>query len=199
MKSFLFTFMLLLSAAGAQNLRSVTPEEENDVVHQRRELFDFWQFLMLIHPPPPPHPKKHGGGSGGSSSNGKYSNGGDYKTGQEASYEDQSESVTQYSGESSASSSNKASPDLNGVYNSGKATAAAWMLWMAVAAAAVAAMAVVFGQRKNRPEAHPLTGSVARRAALFGAFADSALCSEGNSRAVELTASMDNNSKSALV
>lgn len=72
------------------------------------------------------------------------------------------------------------------------------MLLGAAIAATVAAIAIVFGQRKNRPDAHPLTGSVARRAALFGAFADSALCADG-SRTVEMTASSDNNSKSALV
>ena len=66
------------------------------------------------------------------------------------------------------------------------------MFLVAVVAAAVAAMAIVFGQRKNEPEIHPLTGAVARRQVLFGAFADSALCA--NSKAVEMT-----DGKSALV
>eukprot|EP00977_Amphora_coffeiformis_P001871 scaffold360_cov192-Amphora_coffeaeformis.AAC.11 len=101
-----------------------------------------------------------------------------------------------YDNSGASAKSANASPDQSGHFVSGKATAASWMLMGAAIAASVAAIAIVFGQRKSTPEAHPLTGSVARRAALFGAFADSAMCANG-SRAVEMTASTDN--KSAMV
>jgi hypothetical protein len=49
------------------------------------------------------------------------------------------------------------------------------------------------GQRKKPRQLHPLTGSVGRRMALFGNFADSALCgsAERPDRVVEMTMSKD--------
>jgi len=202
MKSVLLSFLFLWGTASAQSLRSATPVEEVAPSHQRRELFDFWQLIMAVGGPPcPPGPlgdhcrhHKNNGSSGGSSSS---SNGGGSTS--SSSYSSSSSSGSYSSGSSNydnsgaSSKSASASPDQSGHFVSGKATAASWMLMGAAIAASIAAIAIVFGQRKNTPEAHPLTGSVARRAALFGAFADSALCANG-SRTVEMTASTDNQS-----
>ena len=185
MKSVVLSFLLLLSTVSAQTLRSATPAEEVAPSHQRRELFDFWQILMALGGPPcPPGPL-------GDACRNKNNN----QDAQDAQNVDAN--ANDYTAANGATTqSANAKPDQSGQYVSGKATAATWMLLGAAIAASVAAIAIVFGQRKNTPEAHPLTGSVARRAALFGAFADSALCADG-SRTVEMTASTDN--KSAMV
>ena len=199
MKFVLLSFLCLWSTASAQSLRSATPVEDVAPSHQRRELFDFWQLIMAVGGPPcPPGPlgdhcrhHKNNGSSGGSSSS-SYGGGSTSSTSSSnsGSY---SNGSSNYDNSGASSKSANASPDQSGHFVSGKATAASWMLMGAAIAASIAAIAIVFGQRKNTPEAHPLTGSVARRAALFGAFADSALCANG-SRTVEMTASTDNQS-----
>lgn len=67
------------------------------------------------------------------------------------------------------------------------------MLVAAAAAAVMAIMAVAAGQRRTEKQPHILTGSVARRMALFNNVCNSALCdsTERPSRVVEMTMSLD--------
>ena len=193
MKILLVALLLCFSTVSADTLRASVPEEEDVVArpNQRRELFDIFQVLFMGGCPPGPlghhcrHPPYHNGSSSGGSSGSS--------SGSSSGGSSSSNGYNTYGGQD-ASGSSSSSRDVNGVFNAGQANAAIWMLLVAVAAAAVAAMAIVFGQRKALPETHPLTGSVARRAALFGAFADSALCAEGPQTAVEMTAPYESHS-----
>lgn len=170
-KSFLLCFLwLLFGAAHAQQLRAQpadasleAPDMNNGIqqqevneTHQRRELFSFWSLLFALHPPGPPHPPGHHSSS--------HSGGGNYQTGAEAGYSgggssSSYSSSSSFGGGSAATrnGSNVGSDSVAGI-SSGAAKNAFIMLIVAVVAAAVAAMAIVFGQRKTNPEAHPLTG-----------------------------------------
>jgi hypothetical protein len=183
MKLSLLSFLFLLGATVAHELRGAVIVEEKtaaveDAPQGRRELFDIWQFLMLLGPHPGPH---HHDDSSGSSSSGSDSSSGST----EESYGEDAEEAYSQTGDYERNT------NPSGAFNSGSSKAAMWMMWVALVAAAVAAMAIVAGQRKKNPEQHKLTGSVARRAALFGAFADSALCAHSEKRTVEMTLSHD--------
>ena len=184
MKLSLLSFLFFLGATAAHELRGAVIVEDKTasaVAPQgRRELFDIWQFLMLLGPHPGPH---HHDDSSGSSS------GGSDSSSEEDSYGYGADAEEAYSQTGDYDNARNTNP--SGAFNAGSSKAAMWMMWVALVAAAVAAMAIVAGQRKKNPEQHKLTGSVARRAALFGAFADSALCANNEKRTVEMTLSHD--------
>lgn len=129
--------------------------------HPRRQLWDFWSMIMLIHPPCPPKDAYHqpphcvedssgssGGSSSGSSTNS--ANGSNYDS----------------SASSSTSSANMANNSISNTLG--------WWMVPVVASVILAIVAMVIGSRSKEPP-HEMQGAISRRVVAVAAFADHVL------------------------
>jgi hypothetical protein len=137
----------------SSSLQQQQQQQQQQQEHPRRQLWDFWSMVMLIHPPcppkdalhQPPHCVEDSSGSSTNSANG-----------------------SNYDGTSTTSAANMAN-------NATSANALGWWTGSFVVASVILAIvAMVIGSRRKEPP-HEMQGAISRRVVAVAAFADHVL------------------------
>jgi hypothetical protein len=140
----------------SSSLQQQQQQQQQQQEHPRRQLWDFWSMVMLIHPPcppkdalhQPPHCVEDSSGSSTNSANG-----------------------SNYDGSASSSTSSAA----NMANTSSSANALGWWTGSFVVASVILAIvAMVIGSRRKEPP-HEMQGAISRRVVAVAAFADHVL------------------------
>lgn len=152
-------------------------------IEEQRRLFSFWSLLFFVGPchGPLAHPSgcasQDGGSGSGSGGNdgGSDGSGGNDNQGAAATNNDD--------GSSGASGSTSG---VSRIGNTNLTKTSLMLIIVAACAAIAAAIAMVVGNRRNKEELHPLSGSLDRRMNLFSALADGNLCGDRPPRTFEM-------------
>jgi hypothetical protein len=132
-------------------------QEQEQQEHPRRQLWEFWSLIMLIHPPCPPKDAPHQPPhcvEDSSSSSTNSANGSNY--------------------DGAVSSSTSSSANMANNATSSSANALGWWTVPVVASVILAIVAMVIGSRGKEPP-HEMQGAISRRVVAVAAFADHVL------------------------